>query len=880
MRLARGLLARCTGLFRRDRGPDIAAEFESHLALQIEANQRAGMDPAEARRSALLKLGNPETAKEICRDRRTVPWLEHALRDWRYGLRQLRRNPLFSLTAVATLALGVCASVSIFAFVDAALLKPLPYPHPEQLLGVFESVPDFRDTSNLSYFDYLDWKRLNSSFSSLDVYQRNMLILTTPQGTEAIHEARVSAGFFRTLGVHPLLGRDFRPGEDALHAAPTVLLSYAGWQKRYGGNPDVIGRTISDSGTLKTIIGVLPQDFYFAPVGAAEFWVALQPTTECESRRSCHDLYGVGRLRPGVSIQAALSNMQAIARRLEQQYPNDNHDQGANVLPLSDYIVGPIRHILLMLMAGAALLLLIAGVNVASLLLVRAETRKREMAVRSALGAGRIRLITQFAAETFSLVLAGSALGLFAARSLIALLTKLISSETLMYMPFLGDLGLNTHVLLFAGTLAALAFLLFTAIPAMRLPFALRADLAESSRSSSGLGWRRAGSRLVILELATATVLLAGAGLLAKSLYLLMQVDIGLAPDRLVTIRLAAPEAHYAKNPQLLALERELLSRIDALPGVRAAAVTSDLPVEGWGDTTWFRIIGRPWHGEHNDTPERDVSAGYFQTIGAALLRGRNFSETDDGSKPLVAIVNQAFAGHYFPGEDPLGKQIIGLGNNAKPIQIVGLVADIKEGPLDTANRPVLYFPFNQNLSSSFNLVVRTTVAEHAFLHTLLSAIHQFDPAIATAEEMTMRDKMTQSESAWIHRSSAWLVAGFAFFALLLGIVGLYGVVAYSVAQRKREIGIRMALGAEQRGVYRLVLGEAARLALAGLLAGLLCSILASHWMRSILFGVRPWDLTTLLAVSATLGLAALAASFLPARRAASVDPVEALRNE
>ena len=878
MKRTRIWLSRLAGLFcRRD---DLAAEFEAHLEMQIEANRRSGMDPAQARRAALLKLGNPENARAICRERRTVPWLEHALRDWRYGLRQLRRHPLFTLTAVATLALGFCASISIFAFVDAALVRPLPYPHPEQLLGVFETTSNAPETSSLSYYDYLDWKRLNTSFSSLDVYQRNMLVLTTAQGTEATHEARVSAGFFRTLGVHPLLGRDFRPGEDALHAAPTVLLSYASWQKRYGGDPGVIGKTIIDGGTLKTIIGVLPQNFSFAPAGPAEFWVALQPITDCESRRSCHDLYGIGRLKPGGTIHAALSNLRAIAAQLEKQDPGDNRDQGANAMLLSDYIVGPIRRILLVLMSGAALLLLIAAVNVASLLLVRSETRKREMAIRCALGAGRIRLITQHAAETLSLVLAGCALGLFAARALIALLTKLIGSETLAYLPFLDDLGLNTHVLLFAGTLAALAFLFFTSIPAIRRPFAPRADLAESSRSSSNTVWRRAGSRLVILELATATVLLAGAGLLARSLFLLMQVDIGLAPDHLVAVRLAAPKAHYKNDSQILALERELLARIDALPGVTSAALTSDLPVEGWGDTTWFRIIGRPWHGEHNDTPERDVSAGYFRTIGAELLRGRNFTEDEDMSKPLVAVVNQAFARHYFPGEDPLGKQIIGLGNNAKPVQIVGLVADIKEGPLDTANRPVLYFPFNQNLSPYFDLVVRTTRGERAFLHTLLSTIHQFDPGIATAEEITMRDKITQSESAWIHRSSAWLVAGFAFFALLLGIVGLYGVIAYSVAQRRREIGIRMALGAEQSRVYRLVLGEAASLALAGLLAGVLCSILSSYWLRSILFGVRPWDAATLLAVSATLALAALGASFFPARRAASVDPVEALHHE
>jgi len=458
------------------------------------------------------------------------------------------------------------------------------------------------------------------------------------------------------------------------------------------------------NGDANVIIGVLPQDFHFAPAEPAEFWSTIHASSECDLRRSCHSLYGVARLKDGVSLSTALANLTSIAAQLEKLYPGDNSGQSAAVITLTESIVGDIRPILFVLLCGAGLLLLIASVNVASLLLVRSESRKREVAVRTALGASRVRLTRQF---------------------------------------------------------------------------------------------------------------------VGKSLYLLLHVDLGLRPDHLATLWIAAPMSNYGKDPQAIALERRVLSQIAALPGVKSVGITTDIPVTHWGDTTWLRILGRPWHGEHNDAPECDVNPEYFTTLGAKLLRGRYFVEGEDASKPHVVIINQAFAKEYFPGEDPIGRQISHVSVAPDPMEIDGIVEDIKEGQLDTVNRATVYIPFEQSPGNYFNVVVRTSQAEQSLLPVMRAAIHQIDPDIVAAEGATMMEVINDSQSAYLHRSSAWLVGGFAFLALLLGVVGLYGVVAYSVSQRTREIGIRMALGAQSRSVYQLILKEAARLIAIGLAAGL-----------------------------------------------------------
>jgi macrolide transport system ATP-binding/permease protein len=877
MKWLRASMMRLAGMFSRARhARAIADEIESHLEMHIDDNIRAGMSPEEARRVAVLKLGGIEATKEAWRDRSTFPVLEHLLQDTRFAIRQLAKHPGFTVTAVLVLTLGMGASLTIFGFVDAALIKPLPYPDPARLMLVTETTREI-PRANLSYPDYLDWKRLNTVFSSLDVYSGRGFLMRAPSGTQLIDGMRVSDGFFRTLGVRPALGRDFRPGEDLPAAPPLVILTDAFWRTRLGARPDVIGQAITLGDTAYTIIGVLPPDFQFAP---AQLWTTLRPAGGCDLRRSCHGLNGIGRLKDGISSEAALAQMQGIARQLEQQYPDSNRDQGATVLPLSDVIVGDVRPILLVLLGGAALLLLIACVNVSSLLLVRAESRKRELAVRRALGASRARLIGQFVTEALVLVWLGSVLALTFAHWAMQLLTSLIPTDLQANMPFLSGLGVNRHVVAYAGLISLLAIVLFSIIPALRVSASdMREGMAEGSRGSAGTTWHRLGFKLVILELATAMVLLVGAGLLAKSFSRLIQVDLGFQPERLVTMRVVPPMAAYAKDEQKVVLARRVMSRIASLPGVTSVSLSSMLPVLMNGNTTWIRFVGRPYNGEHNEVNSRDVSAGYFKTLQARLLRGRFFTDEDDASKPNVVIINQTLARMYFPGEDPIGKKIGDTAlSPASLTEIVGVVDDIREGPLDAEIWPAVYYPFNQGPGNAFALVVRTSQAEESVLGTLGAAIREIDPTIATIGEATMTARIQDSPIAYLRRSSARLAGGFATVALLLGIVGLYGVIAYSVAQRTREIGVRMALGARPGAVYRLILREAGQLVAAGLIVGLACSLAAATLMRKLLFGTPPWDMPTLMTVVAVLAGSALLASYIPARRAASVNPIEVMR--
>jgi macrolide transport system ATP-binding/permease protein len=590
----------------------------------------------------------------------------------------------------------------------------------------------------------------------------------------------------------------------------------------------------------------------------------------------------VARLEDGITIEAALSNVSAVAKQLEKQYPESNREQGGTVAPLNDVLVGVVRPILLVLLSGAGLLLLIAAVNVAGLFLVRSESRKREIAVRTALGASAGRLTSQFVTEAVVLAAASAAVGLGLAQWAIQLLKNLVSPDITARAPFLRDLSWNGRVIETACAIALGAAVLLSIPPSMRIWSSdLRESLADASRGSAGTTWRRLGGKLVVVELATAMTLLAAAGLFGKSLYHLLHVPLGINPDHLVTIDISAPDAAYGKDSQSIALARLVATKTEALPGVASVGIAENgVPLSGNGNTTWFRVLGRPWHGEHNDVAQRHISAGYFSTLGARLLRGRFFQEAEDQSKPKVAIINEAFAKRFFPGEDPIGRQLAHVGTNPPPIQIVGIVDDIREGPLDIAIPPVLYTPFNQGPDDEFTLVVRTAESETALLPVISAMVRQIDPGIVSMRGTSMTARVNDSQSAYLHRSLAWLVGGFAGMALLLGVVGLYGVIAYSVNQRVREIGIRMALGAQPGSVYRLILRQAGWLTTLGIAVGVAGSVCAAGLIRSLLFGVDSWDVTTLAGVAAILWMAALGASFLPVRRAASLNPVEALRAE
>jgi predicted permease len=839
-----------------------------------------GMSPSQARAEANRQFGNVPLLKEKSHSIIAFRW-ETVVQDLRFAFRQLRMNPGFALTAILILALGMGVSVAIFGFVDAALIQPLPYVAPNRLMDVNENSAMF-PRSNLSRADYEDWKRLNHSFSSLESYGGNGYLLRTASGLEPVPGARVSDGFFRTLGVPPMLGRDFLPGEDQPGKAKIVILPYGTWIKRYGGRNDIIGQPITLDGDAYTVVGVLPREFSFEPRAIAQFYVPLLDKNECEKRRSCHNLYGVGRLRDGVTPQAARDEMQAIAAQLAKQYPDSNQGQGASVMPLAEYIVKSVRPVLLTLLAGAGLLLLIACVNVASLLLVRSEARKREIAVRGALGATPVRLSRQFVTEGLLLAGVGCAGGVMIAGWLMVLMKRLIPKPVADGLPFLGGVGVNAHTGLFAAAVAIVAALLMAATPVLRLSFQdIRDGLGDGGRASAGRFWRRMGTNLVVVELTIAVVLLVGAGLLGKSFYRLLHVDTGFVAAHLATVQVIAPSNTYTKNQQTVGLQREIIRRLSALPGVESVGITTDLPVQCNCNTDWIRIVGKPFHGEHNEVDEREVSPGYLPMLKARLLRGRMFTEDDNASRSQKIIINETLARKYFPGEDPVGQKIGNGALDPKSIrEIIGVVADVREGGLDDEIWPAEYQAIYQNSDNYIAVAVRTSQDEKSILSTLVRTLHEIDPNLGTYGEITMTDQISSTQSALLHKFATWLVSGFAVIALVLGVVGLYGVIAYSVSQRTREIGVRMALGAQQSQVYKMVMRQAAWLTAAGIGAGLVCAVGASMLMRKILFGVAAWDVSTLAAVALVLGVASLAASFLPARRAASVNPTDALRAE
>jgi macrolide transport system ATP-binding/permease protein len=874
--------AKFRALFHRSKPvDDLEEEIRSHLEMEEQENLESGMPPDEARYAALRRFGNVTLAQERSREMWGWNWAEALWQDLRYSLRMLLKNPGFAATAVFVLALGMGVSVAIFGFVDAALLEPLPYANPGRLMSVNESSVEFPRWP-LSYPDYLDWQRLNKSFSSLDVYSGAGYLMRSPSGAEPVQATRVSGSFFQTLGVHPVLGRDFYPGEDRPGGPNVVLLSYGAWIHRFGARRGVVGQTVDLDDSAFTIIGVLPRAFSFAPSGNAEFWVPLNSFSPHEKMRGFYNFWGIGRLREGVTIQASLAEMTAISKQLQRQYAVPGRSPSASVVPLSEVIVGDVRPILLTLLGGAALLLLIACVNVASLVLVRSESRKREIAVRGALGATPARLVRQFVTEGLLLAGLGCLAGVIVPNDIMKLLGRLVPEDMASNMPFLEGVGLNAHTAAFAAAIALLAALLLAATPALRLSLQeVRNGLADGGRGVASRFWRRLGANLVVVELAVAVVLLAGAGLLGQSLYNLLHVPVGFDPNHLATVRVMAPGTVYKSDEQVVGLYREIVRRVSSLPGVESAGMTMILPVQCNCAVDEIQIPGKPNVGEHNEVDERHVSAEYLRTLKASLVRGRFFTDAEDASRPGVAVVNQALARKYFPGQNPVGQTIVNdEGGRPSTWEIVGVVDDIHEGPLDVDTWPAEYFPINQTRDHDFSLAVRTRQEPGALLPVLVTTLHQIDLSLGVSDEETMNELIDRTQAALLHRFSAWLVGGFAAMALVLGAVGLYGVVAYSVSQRTREIGVRMALGAERRTVYQLILKEAAWLTGIGIAVGLVCSVGAAGLIRKLLFGTQPWDMATLAAVAAVLAISALLASYLPAHRATKVDPIVALRYE
>jgi putative ABC transport system permease protein len=860
---------------------DLDDELASYLELLAGEKMRAGMSPAAARRAARIELGGVEQVKERVRAARIGAFADTLSLDLRYGVRLLARSPGFAAVAVLALALGIGANAAIFSVVYGVLLRPLSYPEAGRLVLVSRhfSRSNF-PYGNLCLADYLDWRAGNRAFEDPAVYERRRFDLTGTSEPEQLGGAAVTAGFFSAFRVRPLLGRAFRAGEDGSAKERLAVLSESLWRRRFGGDPRVLGQAIDLDGNRSTVIGVMPSGFHF-PRADSEVWTNLlfDPPT----RRGPFFYRGLARLAPGVDLAQAQAEINAIAGRIELA---DRRISGLTfpMQPLREAMVGDARPALLVLFGAVSLVLLIASVNVANLLLARATAREREMAVRLGLGAGRSRLLRQLLTESGILALAGGAAGIAVAAGGIELLRVWNPGN----LPRIEDVRLDAGVLGFTLLVSLLTGVLFGLAPALQ---SSRADLAESLKqggrgSSASPGRRRTRAVLVVSELALSLVLLAGAALLVRSFVRLQQVETGFAvpPARILTMQISASAARYRDNQASIALFERLLERVRQLPGVEAAAVSDSLPPDREGNADTYVIGGRPplLPGELNPiTSAPTVSDDYFRALGIPLLKGRFFDRRDRLGSPPVAIISVGMARREFAGRDPIGERIKASGpdlNDSPYMEIVGVVGNTRylglSSPLDSA----YYQPAAQGGTQKQFLVVRSTAAAASLAPRLRREVQAVDRDVVVSAVATMEQAL--SDSVAQPRFRTLLLAAFAAVAVLLAAIGVYGVIAYSVAQRTHEIGMRMALGARRSDVLRLVVGQGAGLALAGIGLGLAGALALTRLLANLLFGISATDPLTFILVPLLLAAVALAASLVPARRATSIDPHAALKYE
>jgi putative ABC transport system permease protein len=793
------------------------------------------------------------------------------LRDMRYAVRQLMKAPGFAVVAVLTLALGVGATSAIFSVVNGVLLQPLPYPDPDALVRVHEVVPQYGRFS-VSPANFLDWRKQNSVFERIAAYSPGTGTLAGTEGPERVLNAAVSWDTFELLKVNPVLGRGFTEEEGQPGEANVIVLSHGAWQRRFGGDPGVLGRTVNLSGAPASIIGVMPASFYF-PTRDAEFWVPLT-ISPANPPRGAHFLGVLARMKPEVSTDQAEAEMKTIAERLAVQYPASNANESAEVVLLYEQIVGGIRPALMTLFAAVGVVVLIACANVANLLLVRASVREKEIAIRAAIGAGRRRLVLQMLAESLVLSLAGGALGLLLAYLAIPSIQTLSAGS----IPRVLDVTIDTRVLAFVFIISVAVGVVFGLAPAW---FVTRTTLGEvlkeGGRSSSSTGGRWLRNGLLILEVALSIVLLVGATLLLRSFAKLTSVDPGFRPEGVLTFRVALPQASYPQPHNRVAFYDNLLTKLEALPQVTTAGMVQTFPMRG-GYTLSFAIQGRPPSkpGEGPSANHRVASPGYFGTLGIPLLRGRLFTDRDSEKAPMVAIIDESFATRHFPNEDPIGRGL-DIGNGTDGFyEIVGVVGNVHHDGLDADPSPTMYVPYRQDIFSSMWLVARTNGDPAQLTSTVRQTVREIDPGLPAFSISPLASVI--SDSVAQRRFSMLLLGLFALIAVFLAAVGLYGVVAYTVSQRTQEIGVRMAIGAGRSDVLKMVVGGGMKLALFGVAIGIAGALAVARVVAAMLFEVTPFDPTSYLATAAILLAVAALACYVPARRAMRVDPIVALR--
>ena len=884
MKRARGWLLRLGELFRRDRRErELAAEMESHLQLHIDENLRAGMTPNEARRQALIKLGGVEQTKENYRDRRGLPWLDVLLQDLRFAARMLLKNPGFAMVAVLTLAIGIGANTAIFSLVNGVLLRPLPYRDPGRLTIVWEK-DDRGKPDNVGYATYVDWRAQSKSFEELALYRYWTPVLQTGD-PEQLNGLRVTNNFFRTLGVHVQLGRDFRPEEDIPAASHVVILSHNLWQRRFNSDPSIIGKAVDLNATTYIVAGVLPADFQslfsMDPHGGpVDIWGVLgYDVSQPWACRTCHHLIAIGRLRPGATFAQTNAEMDTISSATWKAYPKEYPAAGVILTPLREQFVGSVSSTLYILLGAVSFVLLIACANLANLLLARATHREREIAVRAALGAARGRIVRQLLVENCLLAALGAAAGLLLANWTPQLLRVLGGGE----LPRLDEVTLDSHVLLFTLGVALLTGIFSGLAPALRLSKTnLHDSLKEGARGTSTGTGRQVRNLLVISEIALSLTLLVGAGLLLRSLSQVLGVSAGFDPSHVLTVRISVLGKRYEDNNNLRLFFTNALANIRALPGVQSAAVTSIVPLGGDVDRYGFHVEGKIHaNPELDESAERFcISPGYLDAMRIRLLRGRDIFGSDTSTAQQIMLISDTAARRMWPGEDPIGKRVKLGGVDLPWWTVAGVVADVHHSGLDIAPAMQFYVPHAQwpFPDSGMTFTIRTAGPPDTLAAAAQKAIHSLDPTQPLSRIMPLEDYVGLSVQS--RRFSFILLAAFAAIALLLSALGIYGVTAFSVAQRTREIGIRMALGAQQREVFALLLRQSVALIVFGIALGVATSAALTRFLASMLFDVRPTDPATFLSVVFLLAGVAALACWIPARRAMRVDPIVALRYE
>ena len=883
MTALRVFVAKMRALLSRESHPGSNDEVEEHIRLLTERYVRQGLSTHDAARAARRQFGNMTRLQEDWREQRLFPSLESLWRDLRLAGRMCWKNPGFSAAVVLTLALGIGANTALFSVCNTILLKPLQYQDPDRLVMLWEQIPSV-DRMSVAPANFVDWRAQTHSFSGVVAVNPFLsFVMNTPDVPARVSAGAVSWNFFSVLGTPIAIGRSFLPDEDRPGSNAVVILSHSLWMERFGGRSEVVGSTVTLNDRNFTVVGVLPEHFelvngiLFQGRMKFDLWIPLALTSN--PSRGSHPLRVLARLKPGVSVESAQSDASGVAANLARAYPEDNTDRGIAVVPLHDQVTGEARPALITLSGAVGFVLLIACANVANLMLSRGTARQKEIAVRMAIGASRLRVARQLLAESTVLACVGGALGLLLAFAAVRVAVPYLPSDLARATGFPVD----ARVLVYTALISLATGALFGLAPLFQMR---RISASESLQHGTRIagGSARLRGALVVAQMAVTIVLLIGAGLLAKSLWTLLHVPPGFRTDHLVSARLTLPRSRFADTGRVSTFHRELIQRLQESPGIEAAGLAAYLPLSGQNNAWVFVIEGRPPlpTGVYNSAAYRPVSEGYFETIGVPVIRGRAFTSGDQADAPSVVVINASMARLYWGTDNPVGQRLRFGSRPAGPDwrTIVGVVGDVRHEGLDEEPKPELYVPFSQAPSTEpvATVIVRTTIDAAAMTKTLRDAVSAMDGTVPLDQVRTMQQIVSLSVSQPRFRTALLVV--FSTLALLMASIGVYGTTSYSARQRTREFGVYIAMGATARDVLRTVLGRAAIVILIGLALGLVASLGLTRVLTRFLYGVTPLDAATFVTAFLFLFVVAVLASYIPARRATRVDPIVALRYE